>query len=248
MRLVSAERKDIINIFIFAIIAGLISLTLPLGIQAIFNFVSGGAVTTSWVVLVIFVIAGVIGNGLLQIFQLSITERLQQRIFTHSAIEFAYRLPRMRVESLRGQYAPELVNRFFDTLTIQKGFSKILMDFSTSSLQILFSLVLLSFYHSFFILFSLALLALLVLVMWLAGPRGLRTSLEESKYKYKVVFWLEEMARTMETFKLAGSTKLPLIKTDAMVGSYLTARNNHFRILLLEYGVILTFKVLIIAA
>ncbi len=247
-RLVSTERKDITNIYIFAIIAGLISLSLPLGIQAIFNFVSGGAVTTSWVVLVVVVIAGVLGNGLLQIFQLSIIERLQQRIFTHSALEFAYRIPRMRVEGLRGQFAPELVNRFFDTLTVQKGFSKILMDFSTSSLQILFSLVLLSFYHWSFILFSLALLALLLVVMWIASPYGLRTSLEESKYKYKVVFWLEEMARTMETFKLAGATKLPLQKTDGMVGSYLDARNKHFKVLLFQYGFILTFKVIIIAA
>ncbi len=247
-RLVSTERRDIINIYIFAIFAGLISLSLPLGIQAIFNFVSGGAITTSWVVLVAVVIIGVLGNGLLQIVQIFITERIQQRIFTHSAFEFAYRLPRMRVEALRGQYAPELVNRFFDTLTIQKGFSKILLDFSTSSLQIVFGLILLSFYHPFFILFSLTLLGLLVLVMRVAGPYGLRTSLEESKYKYKVVFWLEEMARAMESFKLAGATRLPLEKTDKMVGNYLDARNKHFKVLVVEYGVILAFKVLIIAA
>lgn len=247
-RLVSNERRDIVSIFIFAIVAGLISLSLPLGIQAIFNYVSGGAVTTSWVVLLVIVILGVIANGVLQVFQILLAERIQQRIFTHAAFEFAYRIPRLRIEALRNAFAPELINRFFDTLTVQKSFSKILMDFSTSTLQIVFGLVLLSFYHPFFIIFSLVLLVLLGLVLRITGPYGLRASLEESKYKYKLVFWLTEMARTLETFKLAGDTKLPLEKTDRILGSYLSARNRHFKVLLTEYGVILAFKVLIISA
>jgi len=37
-----------------------------------------------------------------------------------------------------------------------------------------------------------------------------QTSLVESKYKYEVVHWLEEIARTMSTFKLAGVTPLVL--------------------------------------
>jgi ABC-type bacteriocin/lantibiotic exporter with double-glycine peptidase domain len=247
-KLVSTEKREIIHIYVFAIMAGLISLSLPLGIQAVFNFVMGGEVTTSWVVLVIFVIVGVLGNGLLQILQISIIERMQQRIFTHAAFEFAFRIPRLRVDAIRGQNPQELVNRFFDTLTIQKGLSKILLDLSTSSLQIVFGLILLSFYHSFFIFLSLGLLLLLLLVIRLTGPTGLRSSLQESKYKYKVVYWLQELARTIESFKFAGATPLPLEKTDALVTNYLAARTTHFRVLMINYGVILAFKVLIIAA
>lgn len=247
-RLLAVERKDITSIYIFAIVAGLISLSLPLGIQAIFNYVAGGQVTTSWIVLVFVVILGVLANGLLQIFQISITERLQQRIFTHSAFEFAFRIPRLRMEALRKHVAPELVNRFFDTLTVQKSLSKILMDLSASSLQILFGLLLLSFYHPFFILFSVVLVGLLILMIRITGPAGLRTSLEESKYKYKVAFWLEEMARTLESFKLAGTTNLPLSRMDKLLGKYLNARNKHFKVLLLNYGMILGFKVLIIGS
>lgn len=246
-RLATAQRKDITSIYLFAIVAGIISLSLPLGIQAIFNFVTTGQVTTSWVILIAVVIIGVVVNGGLQIFQLYVTERIQQRIFTHSAIEFAYRIPRLRLEAVRNQVVPELVNRFFDTLTVQKGFSKILLDFSASSLQILFGLLLLSFYHPFFILFSVLLLGLLYLVLRSTGPAGLRTSLEESKYKYKVVFWLEEMGRTLDSFKLAGSSRLPLEKTDSMIGKYLDARNRHFKVLAYNYGLILGFKILTIA-
>ena len=43
-------------------------------------------------------------------------------------------------------------------------------------------------------------------------PKGLKTSLRESAFKYEVAHWLEELARAMETFKLAGKTPLPLAK------------------------------------
>lgn len=247
-RLLKVERKDIVNIAIFAVVAGVINLSLPLGIQAIFNYVSGGEVTTSWVILVVVVILGVVANGILQIFQVSITERLQQRIFTHSALEFAYRIPRLKMDALRQQVAPELVNRFFDTLTVQKSLSKLIMDLSASVLQIIFGLLLLSFYHSFFIVFAILLVALIFVVLRITGPAGLRTSLEESKYKYKVAFWLEEMARVLESFKFAGNTHLPLDRTDNLTESYLKARRNHFRVLLANYGMFLVFKVLIIGS
>ena len=58
------------------------------------------------------------------------------------------------MNELRNYYPPELANRFFDTLTIQKGLSKILIDVPTAILQILFALILLSFYHPFFIIFG----------------------------------------------------------------------------------------------
>ncbi|MFM2377044.1 MAG: hypothetical protein RLZZ165_2141 [Bacteroidota bacterium] len=247
-RLIVSERPDITSIYLFAIAAGLISLSLPLGIQAIFNYVTTGQVSTSWVVLVVVVVLGVVANGLLQIFQTYLTEKIQQRIFTKSAIEFAYRIPRLRMDSLRKEVAPELVNRFFDTLTVQKGFSKMLMDISASSLQIIFGILLLSFYHPFFIVFGIFLAVLLTVVLWITGPKGLRTSMEESKYKYKVAYWLEEMARTLESFKLAGATRLPLTKIDHLVSKYLSARREHFKVLISNYALILGYKVVIICA
>ncbi|MEM0998087.1 MAG: ABC transporter ATP-binding protein [Bacteroidota bacterium] len=247
-RLIGAERRDITFLYIYAVLAGLISLSLPLGIQAIVNFVAGGQLTTSWGVLVFLVILGVALNGVLQIMQLSITEIIQQRIFTNSAFEFAFRVPRMRLESLYRHYAPELVNRFFDTLNVQKGLSKILIDLSSSTLQVIFGLALLSFYHPLFILFGIALVILLYMIIRYTGPMGFRTSLQESKYKYQVVHWLEELARSMEVFKMAGPPDLPMVRTDGLVVSYLDSRKRHFRVLLTKYGFMVAFKVLIIAA
>ncbi len=241
-RLLKPDSKEIWNVYVYSIFIGLINLSLPLGIQAIINLIQGGQVSTSWIVLLVFVVGSVAIAGLLQIFQMRITENLQQKIFTRASFEFAYRIPRIRLEELYKHYAPELMNRFFDTMSVQKGLPKILIDFSSASLQVVFGLILLSFYHPFFIVFSLILILLIYAIFWITAKRGLDTSLQESAYKYKMAHWLEEMARTSVTFKLAGSTKLPLNKTDGHVGNYLKARESHFSVLVQQFSLMVIFK------
>lgn len=247
INLLKVDKQEILSIYVYALFNGFVALSLPVGIQAIINLISGGEVSTSWIILVVFVIMGVALTGIMQIMQLTITENLQQKIFTRSAFEFAYRIPRLKLEAVDKHYIPELVNRFFDTLSVQKGLSKILIDFSSASLQVLFGLILLSLYHPFFILFSMLLVILVYFIFKLTAWKGLKTSLTESKYKYEVAHWLEELARAMETFKLAGNSSLPLGKTDDAVEGYINARNAHFKTLRFQYINLVIFKVIIVA-
>lgn len=244
-RMLAPDKQDIIYIYIYSIFSGLINLTLPVGIQAIISLILAGQVSTSWGVLATLVTIGVAVVGGLKIMQLIISESLQQRIFTRSAFEFAYRIPRFKTEAIFKTYAPELVNRFFDTLTVQKGLPKILMDLSAAGLQILFGLILISFYNSAFLVFGLGLILILFLIFWFTGSKGLETSLKESKYKYQVAHWLEEIARTMHSFKLAGTSKLHLEKVNELTERYLDARKKHFRILLSQFISIASFKTII---
>ncbi len=248
IKLLSVDKREIGIIYLYAIFSGVLNLSLPLGVQAIIGFIMAGMVSTSWILLVGIVVLGVVMSGGLQIMQLYMTEILQQRIFTRSSFEFAFRIPRFRLEALRGQYPPELVNRFFDTLSVQKGLSKILIEFSSSVLQIFFGLILLSLYHPFFVVFAFIVIGLVGIILRYTGPQGLYTSLKESKYKYEVAHWLEELARVMGTFKLAGDSSMPIAKTDTLVGNYLGARKKHFRVLLTQYTSIVGFKVIITAS
>ncbi|GAB7256781.1 ATP-binding cassette domain-containing protein [uncultured Polaribacter sp.] len=246
--LLKLEKKDIFQIFYYAIFGGVVALSLPLGIQAIINLIQGAQISTSWVILVIVVTIGVIFSGALQLMQLRIIETIQQRIFTRASFELSYRFPKIKMNELRNNYPPELANRFFDTLTIQKGLSKILIDVPTALLQIVFALILLSFYHPFFIIFGILLLLLIYIVFKFTAQRGLETSLKESKIKYKVAHWIQEVARTVVSFKLSGNTNLALKKNDDLVSKYLEARENHFRILILQFSQMIGFKVIVTAS
>jgi ABC-type bacteriocin/lantibiotic exporter with double-glycine peptidase domain len=226
--LLGQYRREIRYIFLYAIVAGLINLSLPLGIQAIIGQIAGGGINASWGVLVLFVLVGAALTGILRLMQLSVMEYLQRRIFAESAMEFALRIPRLNLDSLRKEHLPELVNRFFDTITLQKGLPKILIDGSTAALQIVLSLLLLSFYHASFLTFSLILLGILFLLFYWMAPKAMQTSLLESKYKYKLVFWLEELGRVATTFKLAGNNDFPLRQTDALTSASSVAWHSEY--------------------
>ncbi len=171
-RLLGSERAVLTRVFLIAGFGGLISLSLPLGIQAIGIFVS----------------------GLLIIRQQWLIEFFQQRVFARASLEFSLRIPRIKFDQFESSNPAELMNRFFDVLTIQKGLSKLIIDFSTSLLQVFFGLLLLALYHPLFILFDLAIVLLVITLIRVSMRKGLETSLKESKWKYKTVGWLEELA------------------------------------------------------
>ena len=163
-KLLIADKKDVYQLLIYAVLAVLISLSISLGIQSIVNFIQAGLVSTSWIVLVFGVVIGVAFVGILKIMQFRITENLQQKIFVRSSFEFAFRFPNIKFNQLYDFSPPELANRFFDTISVQKGFSKLILEVSTAALQIIFGILLLSLYHSFFIFFGIILLILLYFI------------------------------------------------------------------------------------
>ena len=245
--LLKLEKKDFLQILYYAIFAGIVNLSVPLGIQAIVNIIQGARITTSWVVLVSLVTLGVAFVGILQLMQIRILENVQQKIFTRASFEFAYRFPKIKMSELHNFYPPELANRFFDVLSIQKGISKLVLDFPAAILQIIFGLILLSLYHPFFIIYGVLLIILIYVVFRFTGKAGLNTSMKESKMKYKIAHWLQEVARTLISFKISGNTNLAVNKNDKLVSTYLDARESHFQILRLQFIQMIGFKVLITA-
>ncbi|MBY0244120.1 MAG: ABC transporter ATP-binding protein/permease [Sphingobacteriaceae bacterium] len=247
-KLLSLDKKDVYQILLYAIFAGLISLTLPLGIQTIINFIQSGRVSASWIVLVFVVVFGVGLGGVLSLMQLRITENLQQKLFIRSSFEFATRLPKIKFEDLYNKYPPELANCFFDTLTIQKGTSKLLIDFSAALLQITFGIILLSLYHPFFIVFGFLLATLLFIIFKYSYNSGLETSMKESKYKYKVASWLQELARNSFSFGKDKTFDFSLNKNDLLVSEYLNYREKHFGVIKKQFIQLIAFKIIITAS
>lgn len=239
--------KEIRQIYGLAIFSGLINLSLPLGIQAIINYLQAGEFTVTWAILVFFVLFGIGFSGILQIFQLRIVEDILQDVFSKSAFEFSYRFPKIKAKALEKIYFPELANRFFDTLTIQKGLPKILIDFSLAVFQIVFGLVLLTFYSAYFLILGFIFVFLLWLIFKITAPNGMASSLKESKSKYKMAHWIEEIARVYRTFKTNHNQYYHIQKTDEINSKYLKFRQKHFSVLLTQYNLFVAFKVIVAA-
>ena len=248
IQLINLEKREVGQIYFFAILIGAIQLSLPLGIQAIVGLLFGGILSISLIVLITFVVVGVLLGGIIQIMQMNVTENIQQRIFTRLTFAYAYRIPRIDLLSIDNFYLPELVNRFFDTANLQKGLAKLLLDVPTASIQIIFGILLLSFYHPAFAVFGFILFIFIVFIISGSSNAGLNSSMEESDYKYRVGHWLEEISRAIKTFKFSQKGQFHLNKVDELILGYLSARRLHFKVLILQYKSLIAFKVLVTAA
>jgi ABC-type bacteriocin/lantibiotic exporter with double-glycine peptidase domain len=246
-RLLSIDKKDLYRVYILAIASGLISLSLPLAIQAIIGQIMAAQISTSLYVLIGAVTIATFFSGAFQVMQFRIIEDIQRRIFTRTSFEFALKIPRFKVENIISDYPPEMINRFFETLNIEKGLPKIIIDLSISLVSVVFGLLLLCFYHPFFVFFAFLLVLFIYIVFTFTGDAGLRTKLLESTYKYKVVHWLQELGRSFITFKMVNDPNISIYNTDKIVSHYLDARQKHFNILVAQYIMVIVFRVLVIS-
>ncbi|MEI7735585.1 MAG: ATP-binding cassette domain-containing protein [Ferruginibacter sp.] len=248
LNLVKLERKEISAIYFYAILNGLILLAIPVGIQALIGFAQTNTASASIVVLIVLIVISVFIAGVLQVKQMQLSEKIQQKIFVRYSFEIAQKIPAINLTAVDNYYLPELINRFFDIVNLQKSLAKLLLVFPLAIIQIIFGLLLLAFYHPVFIAFGLLLVLVLYAILYYSGTKGLITSLQESEYKYKVASWLEEMARIIRSVKFSKSTDFHLQKTDENVINYLNARTSHFKILELQFKTLIGFKTLVTAA
>ncbi len=229
--LIHAEKRDIWVLVTYSIISGLLSLVVPLSSQAIVNAVQLGVITPQLIVLCVVVAIGMMITGIFLLMESYLVDLLQRRLFVRAALDIATRLPKIRMDALSGEYAPELVNRFFDVITIQKSLSKMLLDGLSALLIALVGLILLAVYHPVFIVFDFALFFFAAIVIFALSYGGLETSIKESKKKYALVEWLEEIARSHTSFKVYATEEFIMERVDHIAEEYVKARAKHFAVL-----------------
>lgn len=214
LKMIKLEKREVTAIYFYAILSGVIQLSLPLGIQTIINFSQAaagiGELPVSIILLIIIVLVGILVSGIVQVNQMKIVEKIEQSIFTRFSLDFAHKIPKIESSELNNNHLPELMNRFFEVISLQKGLSKILLDIPLAAIQIIFGLVLLSFYNSTFIVLGLLLILLLFFIFKYTTKKGLVASYNESENKYEVASWLEEIARSYKTFKISSQNNFHL--------------------------------------
>lgn len=230
LALVNLERDDLQVILIYAVAVGLLTLALPIAVQALVSTVAFGTLLQPIVVLSLMLLAALTFQATLRALQTRVVESLQLRVFVRTATDLAWRLPRVTRETADTGFGPESVNRFFDVLTVQKTASVLLTDGLATMLQITIGLIVLAFYHPALLAFDIVLLLMALAVVIIPFRRGLKTSIDESYAKYDVAAWLEELARPGSALRGAAGASFAAERADALTGRYLEARRRHFQV------------------
>ena len=229
-RLIHDEKRDMAVVFVYGVVASILGLVVPLSSQAIVNVVALGIHTEQLIVLCVIVLLALLTMAVIMIFQRHVIDYIQRRQFLSTAREFVSRLPRVQETVYESLYAPELVNRFFDIVTVQKAFSKFLLDGVAALLSMVTGLVVLAIYHPFFFLYDIVFLLFIPVLVFLLGRRGIATAVEESSMKYKTLEWIEEVARSHRSIKLHKGYDYAVGKVSDLAFQYANAKEKHFSI------------------
>jgi putative ABC transport system ATP-binding protein len=238
------EASDIWIVTVFSAVVSLLALATPVTVEALVNTVAFGRLLQPVVVLSL-VLFGFLGfAAAIRVLQAYVAEIIQRRLFVRVVADLSQRLPRVRQDAYEGGHGPELLNRFFDVMTVQKSAALLVLDGIAIVLQSAVGMAVLAFYHPLLFGFDVFLLAALAFVVLVLGRGGVATSIDESKAKYAVAAWLEQLALCPLTFKNAGGAERAVEQADQLAIDYLRAREQHFRVLMRQIAFTLGLQAL----
>lgn len=250
--LLLAEKQEVRTLLMFSVISALLYLAVPLAVDAVVTNLAFGGQSGPYVqalVVVSLALFGCLGlQAIVTGFQFYVSDMIQRRIFVRAASDLAYRLPRVKAQVHDEVHAPEMVNRFLDVVTAQKSTALLLLDGVNLVFGGLIGMLLLSLYHPLLLLFAAVLLSLIILSLWMLGRGAVDTSIEESRMKYDLVNWFEEIAHFPFLFKGPGGGRMARERANELSTGYVMARSRHFRVLMRQIAALLTLQVVASAA
>lgn len=236
LALLRPDRRDLWAIVAYAAAIGGVSLATPIAVQQLVNSIAFGGLIQPVVVLALLLLGALAISAVLSVVQNWVTELIQQRIFVRVVIDVAERIPRVQTKAFDQHHGPELVNRVFDVVTVQKSLSMLLLEGTSVVLQTGVGLIILSFYHPLMLGFSLLLVTGIFLVVVVLGRGAVPTAIAESKAKYDVVGWLQELSRHPSTFRDADQRRFARLHADTLATAWVGARSGHFKIVLRQHA------------
>lgn len=226
------EKQTLTVAVVYSVVIGLLSLVVPVAVQSLVNTIAFGSALQPLVVLTLFVLVALGFSTAMNALRASVVEIIQRSIFARVATDVTHRLLRVRADAFDHYHGPELVNRFFDVVTVQKSASLLLIDGLSIVMQTSIGMLLLAVYHPWLLAFDVMMIAAMVVIIFVLGRGAIPTAIKESKAKYALEGWLEQLAAHLVTFKSAGGAEYAVQKSNGLLEHYLEYRGKHFTILL----------------
>lgn len=231
--LLELERADVGVVVVFGVAIGLLSLATPVAVQALVDTVAFGSLLQPVVVLTVLLAIGLVCSAAVRLLQVAAVEVVLQRVFVRTFADAGRRL--VDVDARERGSIREMFLRVFEVPALQKALATLLVDGTGLVLQTLVGLVVLALYHPLLLAFAGVLLVGLGAVVLGLGVGAVGSALGESRAKYAVAGWLDQLARTPSAFRSAGARARALERVDALALEWLHARKRHFLRLLAQH-------------
>ncbi|KTD46297.1 ABC transporter transmembrane domain-containing protein [Legionella quateirensis] len=223
------DKATIASIVMISVIVSLLTLSIPIAAQTLVNLIAFGKLLQPVVTLSIMVLVLMIALGALNIWQSIIIEVIQQKLMVKISLSLTRQFTHLSLDNFSSHHGPELVNRFFEVVTINKALASLLLYGVNLSLQLFFGLILLLFYHPLFLVFDGFIILSIILIVFLPYRKGLASAEKECAEKHQIGAWLEELLTNRYLFRFNRYHQYATQQTDKRLISFLKARNIHFK-------------------
>ena len=232
LRFLKFETRDVWSLCIFGFVVAVLDLATPLAVEQMVTTIGFATLTQPLIWFAVAVFAILTLSALIKALQFFIVEILQRRIFVRIVGDLSERLPRLEQESMDGIHGPEMANRFFDVMTMQKATASLLIEGLSLIIQTITGLLLLALYSPFLLAFDIVLVMAMTVLLYFLGRNAVRTAIEESLVKYRVAHWLQDVIGNPVAFQVHGGGELVIDRSNRLTVEYLTARRKHFIVLM----------------
>lgn len=226
--ILAPERRFYGLVFVYGIAVSTLSLALPLSVQVLIGTVTNTGLVRPVVVLAIVLFTLLMLSALFAAMQVYVMELFDRRFFTRIVSEVSLRLIYALPSHMTTINRDELVNRFFDIMTVQKSLPPLLVGGIGTVLQIAVGIGVTSFYHPMFLFFNAVALIFGYLVFRVFHRGAATSSLALSSTKYATANWLETLARSNDLFKSRRAIEHALTRTEQANADYVTDHRRHF--------------------
>lgn len=231
-RMLRLESRDILSLVVFGIVVSVLDLATPLAVEQMVTTIGFASLVQPliWIAVLLFSILTL--SAIIKALQFFIIEILQRRLFVRIVGDLSARLPRLERDAMDGIYGPEMANRFFDVMTIQKATASLLIEGLSLIIQTITGLLLLAIYSPFLLVFDIVLVLCMTAFIYLLGRNSVKTAIEESLIKYRIAHWLQDVIGNPGAFQVHGGAELSVDRANRLTVEYLTARRKHFAVLM----------------
>lgn len=225
------ERGILTLVISYALVIGLFSLIVPLTVQELVNTFSFAIQPVMIATLAIIMVVVLAFVGAFRALQYYAVEVLQRRLFVRTAFAMARKLPHVQFQGFR----PRISNCFMETAFMQRALSVLLVDLIHVVVGGIIGMMILVFYHPYFIIFNVVLLLGSAVIFFVLSRGGLRTTVEMSHAKYDVLHWMQQISRNLLHIKATDSHALLMQMTDQLADKYIECRRARFAVLLRQF-------------
>ncbi len=247
IRMVSLDGREIFILLVYTIALGLVSAVVPLASQILVNQVAFTGATPPILALSVIMLGVLLVGTFIRLFQIRVAALIAKRTFVRTAIEGT----RSLLDSPSQAYEfddREVANRFFDVMTFQVAFSVLASEVLGVLVVSAVGIAILALYHPLFFSFSIIVALTCILIIGLSAKHGVERGVRRSSEKYRVAFWLSQVAENRSMLRQSDNNRIVHSMTDELSTEYVRSYFDYLRVLLWQSGALFLIQAFASAA